>query len=104
MNGEGDPGKRDQPNHSAPIARHHRRALSKEAIEKILELRKTYCLGPQRIAGTWSATTPSRCLVQASSGRSYAMARGASHATRAAELSIRTDMRRMSLGITFKQT
>jgi transposase len=32
-----------------PIALHHPRALSTEAVEKILELRKTYCLGPQRI-------------------------------------------------------
>jgi transposase InsO family protein len=33
-----------------PIARHHPRALSPEIIERILELRRTYCLGPQRIA------------------------------------------------------
>lgn len=33
-----------------PIAYHHPRALSQEAVERILELRKTYCLGPQRIA------------------------------------------------------
>jgi transposase InsO family protein len=33
-----------------PIAGHHPRALSQEAVERILDLRKTYCLGPQRIA------------------------------------------------------
>jgi hypothetical protein len=33
-----------------PIAHHHPRALSQEAVERILELRKTYCLCPQRIA------------------------------------------------------
>ena len=34
-----------------PIALHHPRALPPEAVEKILELRKVYGLGPQRI--TW---------------------------------------------------
>ena len=33
-----------------PIARHHPRALSQEAVERILDLRKTYSLGPQRIS------------------------------------------------------
>jgi transposase InsO family protein len=33
-----------------PVALHHPRALSAETVEKILELRKTYCLGPQRIS------------------------------------------------------
>jgi len=33
-----------------PVALHHPRALSPEAVQKILELRKTYCLGPQRIS------------------------------------------------------
>ena len=33
-----------------PVALHHPRALSPDTVQKILELRKTYCLGPQRIA------------------------------------------------------
>ena len=33
-----------------PVAHHHPRALSPETVEKILELRNTYSLGPQRIA------------------------------------------------------
>ena len=33
-----------------PIALHHPRALPPEAVEKILELRKVYGLGPQRIS------------------------------------------------------
>jgi len=33
-----------------PIAWHHPRALSTETVAKLLDLRKTYCLGPQRIA------------------------------------------------------
>ena len=32
-----------------PIALHHPKALSNETVEKILELRKSYCMGPQRI-------------------------------------------------------
>jgi transposase InsO family protein len=32
-----------------PVALHHPRALPPEAVEKILELRNAYCLGPQRI-------------------------------------------------------
>lgn len=34
-----------------PIALHHPRALQAEVVDKIIELRKTCCLGPQRI--TW---------------------------------------------------
>ncbi len=33
-----------------PVALHHPRALSPEAVQKVLELSKTYCLGPQRIS------------------------------------------------------
>jgi transposase InsO family protein len=33
-----------------PVALRHPRAISAETVEKILELRKTYCLGPQRIS------------------------------------------------------
>ena len=34
-----------------PIAKNHPRSLSQDVIDKILELRKTYKLGPERI--TW---------------------------------------------------
>jgi len=34
-----------------PIALHHPRALQSDVVDKILELRQTCCLGPQRI--TW---------------------------------------------------
>jgi transposase InsO family protein len=33
-----------------PVALHHPRALSAETVAMLLDLRKTYCLGPQRIA------------------------------------------------------
>ncbi|MFC2142130.1 helix-turn-helix domain-containing protein [Acidobacteriota bacterium] len=34
-----------------PIAKNHPRSLSQDVVDKILELRKTYKLGPERI--TW---------------------------------------------------
>jgi len=55
-----------------PIPKSHPKQLSQDVVDKILELRKTYCLGPQRIAWyleryhgiTTSCSTVYRTLVR----------------------------------------
>jgi len=87
-----------------PIAHHHPRALSQETIERILELRKTYCLGPQRIA--WYLERYHGIKVSCASVYRTLVRSGERHLPRqAGRRAVHTpDMRRRSLGIMFKQT
>ena len=54
-----------------PIAKNHPRSLSQDVVDKILELRKTYKLGPERITRNNMRRLPKNSLRRAIHTRRY---------------------------------